>query len=73
MARLDAHRRARNIETIIGDLRTRRREVRSELMRFVEVLEGVVHDDQEHEREEPATPQIAVLRRRQDSSQGGKA
>lgn len=59
----EAYRRAQNIETIISDLRTRRRESRSELMRLVEVLQGVVHDDQELERLEPATPQLAVLPR----------
>ena len=64
----DGHRRARNIESIIGDLRTRRREVRSELRRFVEVLEGIIRDDREREREEPATPQIALLRRHQEGS-----
>lgn len=59
----EAYKRAQNIETIIGDLRTRRRQTRSELMRLVEVLQGVVRDDQETERIEPSTPQLALLPR----------
>ena len=60
----EAHKRAHTIETVIGDLRARRREVRSELMRVVEMLEGVIRDDQQAEKETPTTPQLTVLHRR---------
>ncbi len=60
----EAQERARNVERVTGDLRTRRREVRADLMRLVEVLEGVVRDDQENEHKERSTPQLAVLGRR---------
>jgi len=59
----EAYRRAQNIETIISDLRSRRRQTRSELMRLVELLQGIVRDDQAQERQEPAAPQLAVLPR----------
>jgi hypothetical protein len=40
-------------------------------MRIVEVLEGIISDDQKREQEERATPQLAVLKRRsEDSSEG---
>ena len=64
----EANQRAQNIETLLSELRTRRREARSELMRIVEVLEGFVRDDQKREQEERATPQLAVLQRRTASS-----
>jgi cell division initiation protein len=59
----EANQRARNIETIISDLRNRRREVRSELNRIVELLQGIIQDDQRREREEPTVPQIATFQR----------
>ena len=49
---------------MLSDLRGRRREARAELMRLVEILEGIVRDDQKREQEERATPQLAVLQRR---------
>lgn len=58
----EANGRAQNIERLITDLRTRRREVRAELNRLVELLQGLVHDDQAREREERSTPQLALLR-----------
>ena len=67
----EANQRAQNIETLVAELRTRRREARSELMRVVEVLEGIISDDQKREQEERATPQLAVLKRRSESSSKG--
>ena len=60
----DAHSRAHNIESKIGELRSYRREVRAELMRLVELVQGLVRDDQRAEREERPTSQLALLRRR---------
>lgn len=59
----EAHKRVQNIEVVIGDLRTRRREVRAELSRLAEMLEGLVRDDQDREKRERSTPQLAVLQR----------
>lgn len=64
----EANQRAQNIETVIADLRGRRREVRAELMRLVELLQGMVRDDQALEREEPPTPRLALLQRRKEAS-----
>jgi cell division initiation protein len=64
----EANQRAQNIETVIGDLRGRRREVRAELMRLVELLQGMIRDDQQLEREEPPTPRLALLKRRKEAS-----
>lgn len=62
----EAHGRAQNIEVHIAELRSRRREARAELMRLVQLLEGVVRDDQTREQKEPSTPQLAVLRAHAD-------
>jgi cell division initiation protein len=59
----EANQRAQKIETVIGDLRNRRREVRAELMRMVELLQGIIEDDQRRERNEPSTPQLAAFQR----------
>ncbi len=59
----EANQRALNIESLISDLRNRRREVRSELNRMVELLGGLIRDDQRREREEPSTPQLATFLR----------
>lgn len=67
----EANQRAANIESVISELRSRRREVRGELMRLVELLQGLIHDDQQLEREERSTPQLAVLKRRRDASGEG--
>jgi len=64
----EAHGRAQNIESVIAELRRSRRESRADLMRIVEVLEGVVTDDQQREQEERTTPQLAVLHKRADVS-----
>jgi cell division initiation protein len=65
----EAHQRAQNVESVISDLRSRRREVRAELMRLVELLQGLIRDDQRLERDEPPAPQLAVLRRRNGRSE----
>jgi cell division initiation protein len=59
----EANVRAQNIESVITDLRNRRREVRSELNRIVELLQGIIQDDQRRERDEPSTPQLATIQR----------
>jgi cell division initiation protein len=64
----EANQRAQNIESVVAELRTRRREARSELQRLVEILEGLIQDDQKREQEERATPQLAVLQRRNGNS-----
>ena len=58
----EANGRVQNIERVISDLRTRRREVRAELNRLVELVQGLVHDDQAREREERSTAQLTLLR-----------
>ncbi len=63
----EAYDRAKNIETTISVLRSRRREVRGELMRLTELLQGMIRDDQQLEHDERSTPQITVMPRR-----GGK-
>ncbi len=63
----EANQRVQNIESVGAELRNRRREARAELMRLVEVLEGIVRDDQKREQDERSTPQLAVLQRRTDS------
>ena len=59
----EANQRAQTIETVISDLRNRRREVRAELNRMVELLQGLIQDDQRREREEPSVPQLAAFQR----------
>lgn len=60
----EANQRVQTIETVISDLRNRRREVRAELNRMVELLQGLIQDDQRREREEPTVPQLASFQRR---------
>ncbi len=60
----DASSRITTIETVIGELRARRREVRAELMRLAELLQGLIHDDQQLEKQEPQVPRLTVLKRR---------
>lgn len=67
----DANQRAKKIETVITDLRSRRREVRAELMRLVELLKGLIHDDQQLERDERPTPRLALLKRRDTEASEG--
>ncbi|MCP4895762.1 MAG: DivIVA domain-containing protein [bacterium] len=66
----DAHARARKIELVISDLRSRRREARSELRRLVEMLDGYAADDEQLEKETITTPQVALLHRSQSSNEG---
>lgn len=65
----EAYDRANNIETTISALRSRRREVRGELMRLTELLQGMILDDQQLEQEERSTPQISVMPRRDEQRQ----
>lgn len=60
----EAYGRAKNIETAISELRSRRREVRGELLRLTELLQGFIRDDQQLEHDERSTPQITVMPRR---------
>lgn len=68
----DAHSRAHKIEAVISDLRSRRREARADLLRLVELLQGVIHDDQQLERGEQTTPQLALLQRKRGISGEGQ-
>jgi len=65
----EAYGRAKNIETTISTLRSRRREVRGELMRLTELLQGMVRDDQQLEQDERSTPQLSVMPRREEQRQ----
>jgi cell division initiation protein len=69
----EANERARKIDDVITDLRERRRGARSELMRLVELLEGLIEDDRAREQEERTTPQIAVLSRKSENTGEGQA
>jgi cell division initiation protein len=60
----EANERVQNMERVIGDLRTRRRDIRSDLGRLVEHLQGLIEDDQQREREERSTPQLASFHSR---------
>ena len=64
----EAYQRAQTIETVISQLRGRRREVRAELMRLTELLQGMIRDDQRLEQEAPATPQLALLHHRRSDT-----
>ncbi len=67
----EANDRVQNIETVIGDLRNRRREIRAELNRMVELLQGLIDDDQQRERGERSAPQLASFQRpHQEGSEG---
>lgn len=60
----EAYSRAKNIEVAISELRSRRREVRGDLMRLTELLHGFIKDDQQQESDERTTPQITVMSQR---------
>jgi len=66
----DAAKRAENIEVVIGQLRTRRRSARGDLKRLVEVLSGVVRDDDGAEQRESDEPTVSFLRRRPADARG---
>ena len=68
----EANDRARKIDDVIQQLREKRRETRSELIRLVEILQGLVDDDRAREAEERTTPQIAVLSRPNDGTGEGR-
>ena len=59
----EAHQRTISLEAVIADLRAQRRQARGELMRLVELMQGLVRDDQRAEQEEPAAGQLALLHR----------
>jgi len=63
--------RAHRMESFISDLRSRRREARADLLRLVEVLEGIARDDHELEQKESTSPQLALLQRRRNSRAEG--
>ncbi|MCU0303340.1 MAG: DivIVA domain-containing protein [Thermoanaerobaculales bacterium] len=68
----EANERARKIDEVIQQLRERRRDARSELIRLVEILQGLVDDDRAREQEERTTPQLALLSRRNESGREGR-
>ena len=68
----EANGRARKIDGVIQHLRERRRETRSELIRMVELLQGLIEDDRARETEERTTPQIAILSPKTESARGNK-
>jgi cell division initiation protein len=65
----EANERARKIDEVIQQLRERRRETRSELIRLVEILQGLIDDDRARENEERTTPQLALLSRKTDATE----
>jgi cell division initiation protein len=65
----EANERARKIDGVIQQLRERRRETRSELIRLVEMLQGLIEDDRAREQEERTTPQLAVLSRKGENAE----
>ncbi len=65
----EAYDRAKNIEITISALRSRRREVRGELMRLTELLQGLIRDDQQLEQDERSAPQITIMPRRGEQRQ----
>jgi cell division initiation protein len=69
----EANDRARKIDDVIQQLRERRREARSELIRLVEILQGLIEDDRAREQEERTTPQLAVLARKPGGTGEGQA
>ena len=66
----DAARRAENVELVIGHLRGRRRNARSDLKRLVDLLQGTVRDDEAAEQRESEAPSVSFLRRRHSDAKG---
>lgn len=64
----EANERARKIDDVIQQLREKRRETRSELIRLVEILQGLIEDDRAREAEERVTPQLALLSPKTEST-----
>lgn len=69
----EANDRARKIDGVITQLRERRRETRAELVRLVELLQGLIEDDRSREAQERTTPQLAVLSRKVEAGGKGEA
>ncbi len=67
----ETNERIRTLEGIITGLRGKRREARAEVLRLVEILEGVARDDQRLEHEEDVTPRVSLLDRRRPASGEG--
>jgi cell division initiation protein len=65
---VEANERARKIDGVIQQLCERRRETRAELIRLVEILQGLIDDDRAREKEERNSPQLAVLSRKTETS-----
>lgn len=65
----EANERARKIDSVIQQLRERRRDTRSELIRLVELLQGIIDDDRAREKEERTTPQLALLSPRGENAE----
>ncbi len=61
----EATERAQNVELVISQLRTRRRAIRTDVKRLVELLLGVLRDDEADESRDGQVSTIALLRRRQ--------
>jgi len=68
----EANERARKIDDVIQQLRERRRDTRSELIRLVEILQGLIEDDRAREAEERITPQLALLSPKTESTGEGQ-
>ena len=64
----EANDRARKLDDVNTDLRERRREARSELIRLDELQQGLIDDDRSREQDERTTPQLAVLSRKTEST-----
>jgi cell division initiation protein len=64
----EANERSRMIDNVIQQLRERRRDARSELIRLVELLQGLIDDDRSREQEERTTPRLAILTRKTENT-----
>jgi cell division initiation protein len=64
----EANERSRTIDNVIQQLRERRRETRSELIRLVELLQGLIEDDRSREQDERTTPKLAILTRKTENT-----
>jgi len=64
----ETNERVRTLETVIARLRNQRREARAEVLRLVEILQGVVRDDQRQEEREKVTSRVSLLDRNRYST-----
>lgn len=62
--------RVETVEGVLRELRSKRREARAEVRRMVEILEGVVRDDERREQEEDHTPRLSWLDRHRQNGSG---